>query len=309
MPAWDRTLHTSLSLADIGTRKTESAKANRQDLISEANAKRDSARNLAKLERKRKQVEAMGEKQEARETGEDLERKRAWDYTIEDNEKWDKKLARKGRRGDFSFTGTCCCTSQGRARVYDELTRRDAQIDYDDIARRKYKKVSARGLALCQRARHTDSSLCSLQDMDTFKPDLASYNKQRTAAQQSLALVASAESGTISNSNAAQDLYRDANSFVYADHKPSEDAIDRVIGKINMEFVLTDARLERTHTDARTRSLDKRQKRSRERKNEDEGDITYINEKVSVNAAHTPFAADSLWLFFLILRTSTSTRR
>lgn len=85
--------------------QTESAKANRQDLIAEANQRRDSARNLAKLERKRKQVEAMGEKQDALETGEDLERKRAWDYSIEDNEKWDKKLARKGRRADFSFTG------------------------------------------------------------------------------------------------------------------------------------------------------------------------------------------------------------
>lgn len=64
---------------------------------------------MAKLERKRKQAEAMGEKQEARETGEDLERKRAWEYTIEDNEKWDKKQARKGRRGDFSFTGGLLC--------------------------------------------------------------------------------------------------------------------------------------------------------------------------------------------------------
>ena len=47
----------------------------------------------------------MGEKSEARETGEDLERKRAWEYSIEDNERWDKKMARKGRRADFTFTG------------------------------------------------------------------------------------------------------------------------------------------------------------------------------------------------------------
>lgn len=87
------------------TLQSESARANRADLITSTNAARDSARNLAKLERKRKQAEAMGEKAEARETGEDLERKRAWEYTVEDNEKWDKKQARKGRRGDFSFTG------------------------------------------------------------------------------------------------------------------------------------------------------------------------------------------------------------
>ncbi|SCV69086.1 BQ2448_2106 [Microbotryum intermedium] len=195
-------------------RMTESAKANRQDLITESNQRRDSARNLAKLERKRQQAEAMGEKQQALETGEDLERKRAWDYTIEDNERWDNKVARKNRRAEFSFT------------------------DYDDIARRKYKK-----------------------DMDVFKPDHKAYNSQRAAAHDAAALVASSSSNPDARALlAAQDLYRDANSFVYADHKPSEDAIDRVIGKINLD-------------------LNARENRSRERKNEVEGDITYINEK------------------------------
>ncbi|KAM0753910.1 SYF2-domain-containing protein [Meredithblackwellia eburnea MCA 4105] len=190
-------------------RMNESAQANRKDLIKDTNTAKANVRALAKLERKRKQAEAMGEKQEALETGEDLERKRAWEYSIDDNEKWEKKLARKGRRAEFAFT------------------------DYDDIARRKYKK-----------------------DLDVFKPDLKAYEKQRQAAQgASDALV-----GSSSALAASEDLYRDANSFVYADHKPSEEAIDRVIGKINLD-------------------LDKRQKRSRERKNEDEGDITYINEK------------------------------
>lgn len=69
------------------------------------NAQRASARTLAKLERKRQQAEAMGEKARAIETGEDLERKKNWEYSIEDNERWDKKLARKERRADYSFTG------------------------------------------------------------------------------------------------------------------------------------------------------------------------------------------------------------
>jgi len=37
---------------------------------------------------------------------------------------------------------------------------------------------------------------------------------------------------------AAEGLYRDANSLLYADNKPSDDAIDRVIGKINDEYVV-----------------------------------------------------------------------
>jgi hypothetical protein len=37
---------------------------------------------------------------------------------------------------------------------------------------------------------------------------------------------------------AAESLYRDANSLLYADNKPSDEAIDRVIGKINQEYVV-----------------------------------------------------------------------
>jgi len=36
---------------------------------------------------------------------------------------------------------------------------------------------------------------------------------------------------------AAEGLYRDANSLLYADNKPSDEAIDRVIGQINQEYV------------------------------------------------------------------------
>ncbi|GAA5927043.1 hypothetical protein JCM10213_005564 [Rhodosporidiobolus nylandii] len=199
-------------LQQLRQRMNDSARANRQDVIAEVNATRASARTLARLERKRAQAEAMGEKQRAAEEGEDLERKTNWEYSIEDNEKWDKKMAKKGRRAQFEFT------------------------DYDDVARRKYKK-----------------------DLDDFKPDLAAYNKQREAALQSSALVAAASGSELTTTDNTG-LYRDANSFVYADHKPTEDQIDRVIGKLNAD-------------------LDKRQKRSRKRENEDEGDITWINEK------------------------------
>lgn len=36
---------------------------------------------------------------------------------------------------------------------------------------------------------------------------------------------------------AADNFYRDANTLLYADNKPTEDAIDRVVGKINQEQV------------------------------------------------------------------------
>lgn len=36
---------------------------------------------------------------------------------------------------------------------------------------------------------------------------------------------------------AAENLYRDANTLIYGDSNPSEDAIDRVVSKINQEYV------------------------------------------------------------------------
>jgi pre-mRNA-splicing factor SYF2 len=76
---------------------------------------------------------------------------------------------------------------------------------------------------------------------------------------------------------AAESLYRDANSLLYADNKPSDEAIDRVIGKINQEYVAST--LSWSLLIDHFNSIDKRRKFSRKRPNEDTGDVTYINEK------------------------------
>ena len=59
-----------------------------------------------------------------------------------------------------------------------------------------------------------------------LKPDIKVYQEQKAAA-----------TGSSTSAVAAhQNLYRDANTLVYADHKPSEDAIDRVASKMNAEY-------------------------------------------------------------------------
>ena len=78
---------------------------------------------------------------------------------------------------------------------------------------------------------------------------------------------------------AAESLYRDANSLLYADDKPSDEAIDRVIGKINQEYVVASSTVFCTQLIDHLKSIDKRRKFSRKRPNEDSGDVTYINEK------------------------------
>jgi SYF2 splicing factor len=105
-------------------------------------------------------------------------------------------------------------------RPYTTLTAK-CFPDYDDASRRKYKK-----------------------DIDALKPDLASYKVQRQAAEgvsvsagSSTDFITMGE-GSSEVARAGELLYRDANSFVYADHKPSEDAIDKVVQKLNVEYVV-----------------------------------------------------------------------
>ncbi|KAF9238128.1 SYF2 splicing factor-domain-containing protein [Melanogaster broomeanus] len=197
-----------------------STRANRQSLVEESAKAKMTARDLARLERQKKLMEILQSQAEAEANGEDVERSKNWEWTIEDNENWEKKKARKARRADYEF--------------------------HDDAhaARRRYKK-----------------------DLDILKPDVEVYNRQK---EQALGLLASGSSTPSSFSSelvptsgqrmAMESFYRDANTLLYADNKPAEDAIDRVVGKINQD-------------------LDKKAKFSRKRVNEEEGDITYINER------------------------------
>ncbi|KAJ4490389.1 SYF2-domain-containing protein [Lentinula aciculospora] len=210
-------------MVQLRKRLAASSKANRQSLIEESTKLKVTARDAARLERQRKLAETLREKADAEERGEDVDRAKNWEYTIEENDAWEKKLARKKRRADFEF--------------------------HDDAhaARRRYKK-----------------------DLDLIKPDLVAYNQQKEVAMglapgtlssfdpnagSSLQVSAS----SLEQQLAAENLYRDANTLMYGDNKPSEDAIDRMVSKINKD-------------------IDKKSKFSRKRPNEDEGDITYINE-------------------------------
>jgi pre-mRNA-splicing factor SYF2 len=63
------------------------------------------ARDTARLERQRKLAETLRTQAEAEERGEDVERQKNWEWTIEENENWEKKKARKARRADYEFHG------------------------------------------------------------------------------------------------------------------------------------------------------------------------------------------------------------
>ncbi|KZO95271.1 SYF2-domain-containing protein [Calocera viscosa TUFC12733] len=215
-------------LQELRGKMRDTLQANRKDLVAEHAKQKTSVRELQRLEKKRKLAEVLREKADAEERGEDAERRKNWEWSIEENEEWEKKLERKKKRADFTFNNS------------------------EDHARRRYKK-----------------------DLDFIKPDLEAYNRQKEAAlglapgtlvpgqSTSGALIATTSASgamTVAQRQAAEDLYRDANSLVYADNKPTEDAIDRVVSKLNMD-------------------MDRRGKFSRKRLNEDDGDVTYINER------------------------------
>lgn len=77
--------------------------ANRAQVAEESAKAKTTAREAARLERQRKLAEMLRSKADAEERGDDVERQKNWEYTIEENDEWEKKQARKARRADFEF--------------------------------------------------------------------------------------------------------------------------------------------------------------------------------------------------------------
>lgn len=87
-------------------RQRSSAQANRASVVEESAKAKITAREAARLERQRKLAEILRTKADAEDRGEDVERQKNWEYTVEENDEWEKKKARKARRADFEFHGT-----------------------------------------------------------------------------------------------------------------------------------------------------------------------------------------------------------
>jgi pre-mRNA-splicing factor SYF2 len=80
-------------------------------VIEESSRHKNTARDLVRLEKQRKLAETLRLRADAEERGEDVERQKNWERTIEENEEWEKKLARKARKADFEFHGAFFASS------------------------------------------------------------------------------------------------------------------------------------------------------------------------------------------------------
>ncbi|PKI82552.1 hypothetical protein MVES_003387 [Malassezia vespertilionis] len=88
-------------LNKLRNKMSESASANRSDVVAEQSTRREKAQKRSTAyARKLAKAERVLEERDMQEAGEDVERNRAMQYSIEENEVWEKKLAGKEERRD-----------------------------------------------------------------------------------------------------------------------------------------------------------------------------------------------------------------
>ncbi|KAF2086361.1 pre-mRNA-splicing factor syf2 [Saccharata proteae CBS 121410] len=201
-------------------RAAEGRKANLAAAKAEAHKSSVDPDLMYRLNRKKNIAEDKLEKLDAEAKGEDYERKRAWDYTVEESERWDKRMDKKQRhRQDVAFQ------------------------DYSQNARKVYKR-QLRGL----------------------QPDMAGYEKSKReavdkAAQSGGLDIVETEDGELIAIDKDGSFYSTADSTDFVHHKADKESIDRLVKEIQ---AAEDARLKAR----RQRGI-----------NDDDGDITYINQK------------------------------
>lgn len=226
----------------LQARQASSKKDNLKDAQREASKQNTNPGILNSLNRKHAVASHNLLKAETEAGGSDFERKRAWDWTAEESEKWDKRVAKKERhRKDVAFQ------------------------DYTQDARKSYKK-----------------------QMRDFKPDIESYQKQKMEAIEravqngGLELVETEDGELIA-------VDRDGSFYSTAD---TTDLGNKRTDKAGVERLVADLQ----------KAEEARLKKRRDRlKEQDEGDVTYINLKVS-------FYYNLGRIVLTLFRTSNSTR-
>ncbi|KAF2704583.1 SYF2-domain-containing protein [Pleomassaria siparia CBS 279.74] len=153
----------------------------------------------------------------------DFERKRNWDYTVEESEKWDKRVNKKSRNRD----AVAFSDFRGEAnKVYKRQIRQMTKVDKDEYAKNK-------GETLQRQVQQGLLELVETEDGDVFTVD--KMGRINTPAEENYS----------------------------CDHKPSKEAIDRLVGDLDKgERARLKARAARGQEDA-----------------DEMGDVTYINQK------------------------------
>ncbi|KAK7207944.1 SYF2 splicing factor-domain-containing protein, partial [Myxozyma melibiosi] len=118
-----------------------SSSENKQELFAEYRRQKIDPAAVARLERKKADAELELSKIEASEQGEDFERKRAWDWTIEETEKWNERMERKKQAKQNSVLADFSLAAD---RAYQRELR-DLQPDKEAYLRQKTKSIEKSG--------------------------------------------------------------------------------------------------------------------------------------------------------------------
>ncbi|KAI9859800.1 MAG: pre-mRNA-splicing factor syf2 [Trichoglossum hirsutum] len=204
----------------LQARAKKSAERNLKEAAAESQRLSTDPNLLASLSRKHAFASHNLLKADTIAAGEDFERKRAWDWTVEESEKWDRRMEKKEHhREDVAFQ------------------------DYRQDARKVYKR-----------------------QLRELKPDVERYEKEKMAAVQRAAIsggleIVETDDGELLAVDKDGRFYSTADSTDFAENKPDRAAVDRLVSDLRK---------------AEEVRLKKRRERGRD---DDDGDVTYINEK------------------------------
>ncbi|SLM41099.1 pre-mrna-splicing factor syf2 [Lasallia pustulata] len=204
----------------LQARAKKSAERNLKEAAAESHRLATDPTLLSSLSRKQAFASHKLLKADTAAAGEDFERKRAWDWTIEESEKWDKRMGKKERhREDVAFQ------------------------DYSQDSRKVYKR--------------------QLRDM---KPDVEAYEKCKMEAVQKAAVsgaleIVETDDGELVAVDRNGTFYSTMDSTDFVENRPDRAAVERLV------------------TDLRKAEESRLRKRRDRGKGEEEGDVTYINDK------------------------------
>ncbi|KAL0258057.1 Pre-mRNA-splicing factor SYF2 [Diplodia seriata] len=121
----------------LQARQAAARKSNLKESTAEAQRAQIDPNALTALHRKHAIASHKLLKAETQEQGDDFERKRAWDWTVEESERWDRRMEKKGKhRKDVAFQDY----RQDATKSYKRQLR-DLKPDLDGYERQKMEAV------------------------------------------------------------------------------------------------------------------------------------------------------------------------
>jgi pre-mRNA-splicing factor SYF2 len=120
-------------------RAHESMQANRTEVYNEHKKSKIDDKQQSRAQRQTEKAEFELAKLDANEKGEDFERQRAWDWTVEESEKWNEKLEQKKQAIDNSIFSDYVSAAE-RAYKKDMLNIKPDLVQYQKDKLKELKK-------------------------------------------------------------------------------------------------------------------------------------------------------------------------